>query len=281
MYVAENADEARQAFAALTEEATRSARAMQWLRIGDKSAFTRLRCLSSPKLTSQSFVSGVPANSMYACAQGRILGEVQARVIASEGKKGPSLVIQLMEDARISRAGAALAEALQLSGFFGLDFMLDAETGEPLLIELNPRSTQLGHIALANQPDLAGRLWAHWTGNPLPPSGSAELGRTVCFYPKGEQFTRETASLPGCRPDVAAHEAPLLRSLIAGNPALRSRVRGHLWRSMARLKGSLRSEAQPQAYFHHGADDDLDCAADTEVPAAEPAQRGRVVFSAS
>ncbi len=282
VYVAEDAEEARHAFATLTEEAAISARALQWLRIGDRSAFTRLRCLQNPMLTAQSYVRGVPANSMYACAEGRILGEVQARVVASAGRKGPSLAIQLMEDARISRAGAALAEALQLSGFFGLDFMLDAATGEPLLIELNPRSTQLGHIALANQPDLAGRLWAHWTRSPLPPGGSADLGRAVCFYPRGEQFTRETASLPGCRPDVAAHEAELLRSLVAGNPALRSRVRGSVWRGMARLKGSLRSEALPQPYFHQPPLDEAQCGGVQETrPAGKPAQHSDAVCVAS
>ena len=280
--VAEDAQGARQALTALATEATRAERTVQWLRIGDKSVFTRLRCLRNPELTVQRFVSGVPANAMFACAEGRILGEVQARVIASEGEKGPALVIHLMDDPRISHAGAALAKALQLSGFFGLDFMLDGETGEPLLIELNPRSTQLGHIAVANQPDLAGRLWAHWTGNPLPPSGGPELGRTVCFYPKGEQFTRETASLPGCRLDVAAHEAPMVSTLIAGNPALRSRIRGRLWRSLAKLKGSLRNEAQPQAYFYQSATFDLDSAGEAAArPALEPAPRGKAASVAS
>ncbi len=280
--VAGNAEQARQALTALTAEATRTERAMQWLRIGDASVFTRLRCLQNPELTAQSFVSGVPANAMFACAEGRILGEVQARVIASEGKRGPALVIHLIDDARISHAGAALAKALQLSGFFGLDFMLDGETGEPLLIELNPRSTQLGHVALANQPDLAGRLWAHWTGSPLPPCGGPELGQTICFYPKGEQLTRETASVPGSRPDVAGNEAHMVSTLLAGNPALGSRIRGRLWRTMARLKGSLRNEAQSQAYFYQNAQAALDCAGEAAArPPAEPALRGEAISVSS
>lgn len=179
--------EAHDAFIHLASRTTFSERMTQWLRNGDRSAFARLRCLSRPEITAQSFVHGIPANSMYACHKGRILGEVQARVAASKGKTGPSLVVQLMNDPRITRAGVQLAGALELSGFFGLDFMLDARTAEPFLIEMNPRCTQLGHVAVAGQPDLAGLLWAQWTGAPTPPAGDAHLGSAVCFYPQGEQ----------------------------------------------------------------------------------------------
>ena len=90
-----------------------------------------------------------PANSMYACHRGEILGEVQARVLASKGKTGASLVIQTMQDPRITEAGRLLAQKLELSGFFGLDFILKSETNEPVLIELNPRSTKLGPYPLS------------------------------------------------------------------------------------------------------------------------------------
>ncbi len=248
--VAASAAEAQEAFARLTAETSRGSRAMQWLRNGDASAFTRLRCFGDPSITVQSFVRGVPANAMYACHEGCILGEVQACVTVSTGDRGPSLAVRLMRDSRITRAGALLAGALKLSGFFGLDFMIDEETGEPLLIELNPRSTRLGHIAAAGQPDLAGLLWAQWSGAAVPMPAAPGLPPEVCFYPDGERLSRETGSLQGCRADVPAHETEMLRVLLLGNPALRSRLRGRLWRALVRLKGSLHGETQWQPFFH-------------------------------
>ena len=276
--VAHTAEQAQQAFELLATETSSTARILQWLRIGDRSAFTRLRCLSHPEITVQAFVGGVPANSMYACHQGRILGEVQARVVASKGKKGPSLVIQLINDARISRAGYLLADTLKLSGFFGLDFMLDAHTGEPLLIELNPRSTQLGHLAVAGQADLAGLLWSQWTGAPAPAPGELGLSSAVCFYPEGERLTQETASLSGCRSDVLAHESETLATLAEGNPALRTRLRGQLWRSLARLKSSLQSEAAIQAFYYR---DFTQCSDAQEPVRPEAARRANVLSIAS
>ena len=248
--VAYSPAEARAAWAALAAEKDHRARVMQWLRNGDPSAFTRLDCLREAAISVQAFVPGTPANAMYACHKGRILGEVQAKVIASKGKHGPSLVIRLMDDARISRAGALLAESLQLSGFFGLDFMLAEQTGEPMLIELNPRSTRLGHLAVAGQPDLAGLLWAQWTGSAAPVCGDAGLGQTVCFYPEGEYLTRDAASLPNYRTDVLPHEAGRLATLTHPGAAWRTGIRGQIWRSLARFKGVLHGETEWQAFYY-------------------------------
>ncbi len=273
--IVRTASEARAAFGALSKPAPWSERAARWLRNGDGSAFARLRCLGSPEITAQSFVQGVPANSMYACHGGRILGEVQASVVASKGKTGPSLVIQLMDDARISRAGVQLAEALQLSGFFGLDFMLDARTGEPFLLELNPRFTQLGHVAVAGQPDLAGSLWSQWSHRPAPPPGDPSLESAVYFHPDGAQLTRNTASFSNCRPDVLPAEWDALLRLSEAKPTNYS-LRRQLWAMLSRLKGTLQTDSTPQAFYYR----DLRRHAE-ETEAMEPARLAPVVSIAS
>ncbi len=248
--IVHSSGQAHTAFDCMQSPTGFNTRVTQWLRNGDGSAFSRPRCLSRPEITAQSLISGVPANSMYACHEGKVLGEVQARVVAAEGKTGPSLVIELMRDPRITRAGQLLAGELKLSGFFGLDFMLDERTGEPLLIELNPRSTQLGHLAVAGQADLAGLLWAQWTGQPVPASGQASLGSAIYFYPKGKQWTDKTARLRGCRSDVVHGEQEMLDLLANGNPGYKSRLRRRLWGSLAQLKGSLQNDLQPQAFYY-------------------------------
>ncbi|RRA47487.1 ATP-grasp domain-containing protein [Acidipila sp. EB88] len=247
--VVRTAEEAQQVYARLLEPESLSSKLLCLLRNGDYAAFSKLRCLPEPEITAQAMIAGVPANSMYVCDRGRILGEVQARVVVTKGKTGPSLVIQLMNDRRITRAARLLARELELSGCFGLDFMIDGR-GEPLLIELNPRFTQLGPLAVAGQPDLAGLLYAHWTGAPVPEPGHPDLEASVSFYPEGERWTREAASFPGCRIDLFPSEADMFAAVAKGDPRWHMRLRRRLWNSLSNLKGTLQMDQQWQPFFY-------------------------------
>lgn len=272
--IVSGAVEARRAFQQLETGVSFKARLSQWLRKGDSAAFTNLQCLRNPEITAQSLVPGIPANAMYACHEGKILGEVQARVVASKGKTGSSLVVTLTDDARISRAGRLLAERLQLSGFFGLDFVLDSRTGEPFLLELNPRATKLGHVAVANQPDLAGYLWAHLT-NRVAPVAAPHLGRAICFYPEAEEWTQKTASFLGCRSDVLEGEEEMFALLAARKAPLRTRLRESLWNFLLRISVEVPSDASPQTFYYQ----DLSESAEGPLIAAVP--KGKKIAFAS
>lgn len=248
--VVRTAEEAHDAFHLLARPHGLGARAAEWLRNGDGSAFARLRCLRQPEMTAQAFVQGVPANAMYACYEGRILGEVQARVAATRGKTGPSIVIQLMNDSRIRQAGARIAKALSLSGFFGLDFILDEATGEPVLLECNPRATQLGHLTVAGQPELAGLLWASWTNQPIPPGGDAGLSNIIWFYPDGRRLTEHSARFPDCRADAPPEEMEVLERRRREAAPAPVRSRRAVWKLLSRLKGSLTANDKPQPFYY-------------------------------
>ena len=51
-----------------------------------------------------------------------------------------------------------VAEATGISGFCGFDFMLDAASQEPHLLEMNMRPTQLAHLPLGAGRDLCATL---------------------------------------------------------------------------------------------------------------------------
>jgi hypothetical protein len=53
-------------------------------------------------------------------------------------------------------AAERLTKHLGLTGFHGLDYILDTQSGHASLIELNPRCTQLGHLPVSSRGDLAG-----------------------------------------------------------------------------------------------------------------------------
>ncbi len=253
---------ARAAYRQLLSRATGGARLAQWLRNGDGSAFARLRCLDQPEITAQAMVVGFPATSMYACHQGRILGEVQARVLVSRGKTGPSMVIQTIRDTRISRAGALLAGRLGVSGFFGLDFMLDDRSGEPFLIELNPRATQLTPLAVEGRVDLASLMWAHWSGKQIPAPLRTGLDRVVCFYPEGQQWIAQTGNYPECQTDLSLGEQAAMNAVVQSSREQKLNLRSLLWRCLSSSKSSLGVRTVPEPFCHEawGVGKDLDTA---------------------
>ncbi len=158
---------------------------------GDCLAFFRPRSLPPQEISLQSFIAGTPANAMYSCFKGRLLATLQVRTICAQHAAGAALVVERINDPRIEDAGKKLAQALSLSGFFGLDFLLENGTGNPHLLEMNPRATQLGHLPLENSGDggsLAEALWLAWTGSEAtqPPTfaARAKLPQRVAFYPQ-------------------------------------------------------------------------------------------------
>jgi predicted ATP-grasp superfamily ATP-dependent carboligase len=143
----------------------------------------------NPVVTVQEFIKGRPANLMMACWKGQVLGAVMVEVVWSQGTTGAAMVVRLINDCEIARAACKLAKRLELSGFHGLDFVLEAESGAAYLIEMNPRCTQLGHLPISGLGDLAGLLCRSLSvpsptnTDPVRPSGLT-IGETIAFFLK-------------------------------------------------------------------------------------------------
>ena len=75
-----------------------------------------------------------------------MLGAVQAEVVCSDGRLGPSTVIRLSDDPEMLTAAAEMARRLRLTGLCGFDFVRETGTGHPYLIEVNPRATPTAHL---------------------------------------------------------------------------------------------------------------------------------------
>jgi hypothetical protein len=205
--------------------------------------------LPEAEVSAQVYVEGTAANAMFACDKGHILGTVQARVVAAKGKTGPALMIDLVEDSRIERAGRLLAHALQLSGFFGLDFILDKDTGVPMLIEMNPRCTQLGHVARSYQADLAGLLWAEWSGRALPRINHGELPASVRFYTPSNHWEPGSSFSQQARLDVCPEDRAIVDRLAQGNPAILARACQAARAQLKELKRSLVATRPAPVYY--------------------------------
>ena len=159
---------------------------------------------SDREVTIQEFITGRPANSMLLCRGGAVISQSSALVVASDGPTGAATIIRPMSDRRVAVAGELLAAKLHLSGFCGLDFMIEAATGNPYLIEMNPRCTQLGHLEFACQGSLAAALCADLKGEPMCSPLHPIRPGTIALFPQA--FTKVAAQSPHL--DSSYHDIP-------------------------------------------------------------------------
>jgi ATP-grasp domain len=162
--------------------------------------------------TIQEFVVGTPANIMVACRNGQVLAEMSVQAVSIQGLTGAALVVQLIDNQEFSRAAALLAARFRISGFFGLDFMLERDTGAAYLIEMNPRFTQLGHLQLP-QGDLAGAWCTALMGREAVRACYPIASDRIAFFPQAQLWGATSASAPGVHQDVPLGQQQLIKIL--------------------------------------------------------------------
>ena len=186
----------------------------------------------TPRITLQQFIPGRPANTMFACWQGEVLSSVTVEVLCSQGATGAATVVHLIRNDAIERAARLLARRFHLSGFHGLDFILEQHTGEAYLIELNPRCTQLGHLRLPYQGDLAGALCARLKDEPPAPVEDPIDREIIAFFPQAFSWNPKSPYLHHGHHDVPWEEPGLVRELLQElswpNRQLPARIYHHL-----------------------------------------------------
>jgi hypothetical protein len=166
-----------------------------------------------PAVIMQEFISGTPANIMVACWQGEILGQVSVQAVLCQGPMGAANVVRVIDNHEISRAAALLAERLAMSGFFGLDFILERDSGTAYLIEMNPRCTQLGHLQMP-RGDLAGALYARLRGEQRPEADLPIESDTIAFFPHAWLWGTKSGYLQSVYHDVPWEEKRLVELLM-------------------------------------------------------------------
>jgi Carbamoyl-phosphate synthase L chain, ATP binding domain len=165
-------------------------------------------------VNAQVFVSGREATSTVACWEGKILASLHFEVINKRNSAGPSSVVRLTENSEMSTAAEKMARRLHLSGVHGFDFMLEQHTGNAYLIEINPRSTQVGHLALGPGRDLPAALYSAWSGEPFEAAPKVTENDTVALFPQEWMRDPSSSFLVSGYHDVPWEEPELLRACL-------------------------------------------------------------------
>jgi ATP-grasp domain len=161
-----------------------------------------------PAVVVQSNVDGRPANCAVVCAEGRVLAGIAVEVLASKEPTAPAAVVRVVDNTEMMLCAERVARRLSLSGFFGLDFMIENGSGATYLIEMNPRCTPLCHLRLGKGRDMVGALAAQLSGQPLRENAPITEKDLIAYYPaalkcKSDLLHSSFHDVPSDEPELA------------------------------------------------------------------------------
>ena len=211
--VVETLEEAEAAFLAMSQP-LRLRRALRIL-LFDGDPFPFMQCLRRERrtVTVQAFIEGRQANIMAACQDGHVLDTLSVDVLRAQNGIGAATVVRMVDCPEMEAAAAIVARRVRSSGFFGLDFMIETATGLYYLIEMNPRATQLGHLA-RHGSDLASPLVAALGGTPRTVTPLADEDQVVALFPQALRFEADWLERNQTRIDAPLDEPQLTAELL-------------------------------------------------------------------
>ncbi|MGA9542869.1 MAG: ATP-grasp domain-containing protein [Candidatus Sulfotelmatobacter sp.] len=168
-----------------------------------------------PVVNAQAFVAGLEATSAVVCWQGAVLASLHFEVVNKASSKGHATVVRLINNAEMSAAAEKMALRLCLSGFYGFDFMLESETGNAYLVEINPRSTQVGHLSLGPGRDIPAALYAALSGKTVRATPKITEKDTIALFPQEWIRDAESPFLRLAYHDIPMDEPELIRDCVS------------------------------------------------------------------
>jgi hypothetical protein len=193
------------------------------------------------RMSVQKFVRGCEATSAVACWKGKVVASSHFEVVKKLDETGHATVVRRIENPEMTEAAEKLVRRLNLSGLCGLDFMLEAGTRNAYLIEINPRCTQVGHLALGPGRDIAAALRAAVSEEKVEKTLSVTEKDTIALFP--QEWLRDSASpyLRTAYHDVPWDEPELIRACI------RARKKRAPWRVQRSGLRSMSAAGAPRA----------------------------------
>jgi len=184
-----------------------------------------------PAVIAQSYIVGRPGNCAFLCWKGEVLAGIAVEVVSSDGMTGPASIVRVVDNPEMMLAAERIARRLCLSGFFGLDFMIEDKGNASYLIEMNPRCTPLSHLQLGEGRDLIGALGAKLLGRPMAETPRITEKELIAYFPQAWHCHSEFLDISF--QDIPQGEPRLVEELMRPWPD-----RSLLYRLVAKLSGS-------------------------------------------
>ena len=183
-------------------------------------------------INAQEFIHGTDATSLAACWKGTVCASLHFEVIKKQHRNGPASVMRRIENRELDLAISRIVRRLNLSGLHGFDFLLEEHTGNPYLIEVNPRPTQVGHLTLGRGRDLPAALYAAVAGTETEDAPAVTEKDTIALFPQEWIRNPRSVFLRSGFHDIPWEEPELVRAGARSRRSWRSWYAGKKWASL-------------------------------------------------
>ncbi|MFY9854258.1 MAG: ATP-grasp domain-containing protein [Terracidiphilus sp.] len=200
-----------------------------------------------PQVVAQSLIEGRPANCAVVCWQGEVLASFAVEVVQAVGQWQPATVVQIVEGREMIHAAKRIADRLRLSGFFGLDFMIEHGTGATYLIEMNPRCTPPCYLPLGEGRDLVAAIWGKLADRVVHHRQAVTEKSRIAYFPQslpGIGASSESLGLDSAYLDVPDAQPELIHELLHPWPE-----RSLAGRLLDRLRSRITVKQPTPAHF--------------------------------
>lgn len=201
------------------------------------------------EVSVQSFIEGCPGDLAMFCWEGEVLAAVMGEAVVSIGENRPTSIIRLINRPDIMEAATRLARDMGLTGFYGLDFMIEAATNRVFLLEMNPRPTALTNIRVEPGRDLLGALVTTLSGAPCPAPARLPESALVAYFPQAwQEGGHPDETHPGAFHDIPSSEPALMAEMLRPRwPERRflARLEHRFWRTVNSTVGFMKNSPRP------------------------------------
>lgn len=166
---------------------------------------------------AQAFVEGRRANCTAVAWQGEILAIIAVEVLHEDGRCQPATMVRVVESKEMTHAAIQIARRLGLSGFFGLDFIIEDGTNDLYLIEMNPRCTPPCPVPLGEGRDLIAAIVAKLRDEAVSPRPSCTTKNTIAYFPNAlisNNYRVSQEELEAAYVDVPSEQPELVQELL-------------------------------------------------------------------
>ena len=118
------------------------------------------------RILVQRHVAGSVYSQAMTAWQGKVLTGFVREKLVTHPALGPATVARCVRMPEIRHFSELLAGGLGMSGFFGIEYIVDARTGKAYLLEINRRATPATHVGSMIGIDLCAALHAAVNGRP-------------------------------------------------------------------------------------------------------------------
>ena len=232
-------------------------KAISWLLLNrNRSCLRRWWAGATPEIIAQDYIFGRPANCAVFCWKGRVLAGISVEVVSTRKQNGPASVVRVVNHPEMQFAAQRIARRLELSGFFGLDFIIEDTGKAAYLIEMNPRCTQPCHLRLGKDRDMVAALHAALTGRPQEETLPVTRRPLIAYFP--EAWLADTELMSESFRDIPQNEPELVQALLkdSSDRTLLGRLVDY-FRRLRSQRGAVHAHVQRRFFDHGGAHPDI------------------------